>query len=91
MLAAGCGIALDDFGTGHSSLSYLSRLPVDERKIDRTFVNGVDDNPAHALILKSAVDLSHDLGLRVVAEGVENEEVLAALTTWLATRAAITV
>jgi diguanylate cyclase (GGDEF)-like protein len=77
--AAGVAISLDDFGQGHTSLSHLSALPLDELKIDRGFVGDMLEHPAHAAIVHSVVDLGHNLGLRVVAEGVETDEVLAHL------------
>jgi EAL domain-containing protein (putative c-di-GMP-specific phosphodiesterase class I) len=73
---AGVGISLDDFGRGQTSLGYLSALPLDELKIDRGFVTGMLDNPTHAAIVRSILELGHNLGLRVVAEGVETEAVL---------------
>ncbi len=76
---AGVSISIDDFGQGQTSLGYLSSLPVDELKIDKGFVVGMLDNPAHAAIVRSIVDLGHNLQLRVVAEGVETSEVLHAL------------
>lgn len=73
--AMGISISVDDFGTGHSSLAYLKRLPVDEIKIDKSFVLEVMNNPNDATIVRATVELGHNLGLRVVAEGVETEEI----------------
>jgi diguanylate cyclase len=72
-------LSIDDFGTGYSSMSYLKRLPVDELKIDRSFVIGMTGDHDDATIVRSAVDLGHNLGLTVVAEGVETARHVHAL------------
>jgi EAL domain-containing protein (putative c-di-GMP-specific phosphodiesterase class I) len=71
---AGVRFAIDDFGTGHSSLSQLSLLPVDELKIDRSFVMNARPGTDAATIITSTIELAHSMGLRVVAEGVEQPE-----------------
>jgi EAL domain-containing protein (putative c-di-GMP-specific phosphodiesterase class I) len=76
---AGVKISLDDFGQGQTSLGYLSALPLHELKIDRSFVGDMLDNAAHAAIVRSIIDLGHNLDLRVVGEGVETDETLASL------------
>ncbi|MCS6926744.1 MAG: EAL domain-containing protein [Candidatus Binatia bacterium] len=77
----GVKIAIDDFGIGYSSLGYLKHLPVDEIKIDKSLVLGMTKDESNAAIVRSAIDLGHDLGLHVAAEGVEDQatwELLAA-------------
>jgi EAL domain-containing protein (putative c-di-GMP-specific phosphodiesterase class I) len=72
---AGVKVSLDDFGKGQTSLGYLSALPVHELKIDKSFVADMIVNRAHAAIVRSIVDLGHNLALRVVGEGVETDDV----------------
>jgi diguanylate cyclase (GGDEF)-like protein len=78
---AGCGykLSIDDFGTGYSSLAYLRRLPVQELKIDKSFVMSMQAEAGQAQIVRSTIDLAHNLGLSVVAEGVENAAIMTLL------------
>lgn len=79
--AMGVELSIDDFGTGYSSLAYLKRLPVDELKIDKSFVMNMEDDADDAKIVRSTIDLGHNMGLRVVAEGIESEIVWNLLKT----------
>ena len=79
LAAAGVGFSIDDFGTGHSSLTYLQQLPVSEVKIDKSFVTSMTHDPDAASIVRSVVDLARHLGLRTIAEGVEDPVTLAGL------------
>jgi diguanylate cyclase len=69
----GVTLSIDDFGTGYSSLAYLQELPVSAVKIDKSFVMTMDSDPGNATIVQSTIDLGHNLGLKVIAEGVETE------------------
>ena len=77
----GVGLSLDDFGTGYSSLAHLRSLPVGELKVDRSFVSRMCTNSMDAAIVQATIQLSHALGIRVVAEGVEDERTWEALKT----------
>jgi diguanylate cyclase (GGDEF)-like protein/PAS domain S-box-containing protein len=72
--------SIDDFGAGYSSLGYLKKLPIDAVKVDKSFVMGMAANADDAVIVRSTIDLAHNLGLKVVAEGVESREILDRLT-----------
>ncbi|HEX2240725.1 MAG TPA: EAL domain-containing protein [Actinomycetota bacterium] len=76
----GVGLSIDDFGTGYSSLAYLKHLPIREIKIDKSFVINMVEDENDAKIVRSTIDLGRNLGLRVVAEGVESQEILNLLT-----------
>ena len=75
----GVRLSIDDFGTGYTSMAYLRRLPVDELKVDRSFVTSMTSNEHDAVLVRTAIDLGHNLGLTIVAEGVENAGHVAAL------------
>ena len=77
--ACGVRLAIDDFGTGYSSLAQLKRMPVDELKIDKSFVMQLEEGSDDAVIVRSTIELGHNMGLSVIAEGVENDHALALL------------
>jgi diguanylate cyclase (GGDEF)-like protein len=87
LAAAGVGVSIDDFGTGYSSLGLLKHMPVDELKIDRSFIANVAEDDDDAAIVKTSIDLGRNLGLRVVAEGVEDADTLELLAAWGASSA----
>ena len=70
--ATGIRISIDDFGTGYSSLAYLRDLPIDELKLDKSFIIPMKDDPRATALVVSTIDMAHSLGLRMVAEGVED-------------------
>ncbi|MEX2365308.1 MAG: EAL domain-containing protein, partial [Pseudohongiellaceae bacterium] len=76
----GVQLSLDDFGTGYSSLSYLHRFPVDQLKIDRSFISGIDEHPGAVNIVTSIIQLAASLGLQSVAEGLETKAQQQTLT-----------
>ncbi len=78
----GVTLSVDDFGTGYSSLSQLRKLPVQELKIDKSFVLKLDTEPQDQLIVKSTIDMAHGLGLKTVAEGIENQATWHILRRW---------
>ncbi|MDX9884754.1 putative bifunctional diguanylate cyclase/phosphodiesterase [Thauera sp.] len=79
--ATGCQLSIDDYGTGYSSLSYVRQMPVQEMKIDRSFVMNLLTQPDDEIIVRSTIELAHNMGLVVTAEGVETEAVLERLGT----------
>lgn len=78
----GLRLSIDDFGTGYSSLAYLKKLPAEELKIDRSFVMNMPEDNDDATIVRSTIELGHTMGLKVVAEGVENEATWNLLSAW---------
>ncbi len=79
-------LSIDDYGTGYSSMAYLKALPVQEIKIDKSFVLNLATNKEDEILVRSTIDLGHNLGLKVTAEGVEDEESLNILNNMAAIR-----
>jgi EAL domain-containing protein (putative c-di-GMP-specific phosphodiesterase class I) len=75
----GVSLSIDDFGTGYSSLGQLTRMPVHEVKIDRSFIQQLESKPDFATVVRAAIEMGHGLGLKVVAEGIETEFAAARL------------
>jgi EAL domain-containing protein (putative c-di-GMP-specific phosphodiesterase class I) len=82
LAAMGLHLSIDDFGTGYSSLSALQQFPIGTLKIDQSFVRDLVDDPADATLVRTIIDMGHGLGLKVVAEGVENMKQVPALRQW---------
>jgi EAL domain-containing protein (putative c-di-GMP-specific phosphodiesterase class I) len=81
LVKAGISVSLDDFGNGFSSLGYIKTLPIDTIKIDRVFVRDILNSPGDAIIVESTIILAHNLGMKVVAEGIETRDQLMHLKT----------
>ena len=75
----GASIAIDNFGTGYSSFNYLTKIPIDTLKIDRSFIEGINENERNQLVAKSIIDLAHQMNIHVVAEGIEDVSQLSVL------------
>jgi EAL domain-containing protein (putative c-di-GMP-specific phosphodiesterase class I) len=76
---AGINISIDDFGTGYSSLNHLKRFPISTVKIDRSFIRDITTDTDDKAIIKAIIDMAHNMGLKVIAEGVESNEQLVIL------------
>jgi len=79
--ALGCSLSMDDFGTGYSSLSYLKRFPIDELKIDKSFIQGLPTDADDAVIVSAIIAVAKALNIKVLAEGVETQDQLNILKT----------